>query len=306
MAGYAAKPAERFAVDIINLSGKRKGDRMSITDKFSGVSKDAWLSLLQRSVREPYIEGVEFPRFPHSSIQMGYNGAVDEESMSRAHAFWEYAEEYSHATGRPLGKDSRVLDIGCGWGRITRTFARDVPAENLYGVDIDPNAITLCRYLGVPGQFTLTEPGARLPFPDGYFNVIVALSVFTHLPEAVATNLIAEMHRVAAPGCIFVFTVEDDSFLDNFEIPGIENHGERWRLLSKYKPHLSSLRASFAAGEYMYLTTVDEEIRTAEVYGDAVVPKAWIEKAWSKYFRLVTLIPSAPPLYQAVVVGIRD
>jgi hypothetical protein len=51
----------------------------SINEKFGHVSNEEWLSLLQRSVRgEPFIEGVEFPRFPHSSIQLGFNGASDE------------------------------------------------------------------------------------------------------------------------------------------------------------------------------------------------------------------------------------
>jgi len=278
---------------------------MSINAKFSSVSNEEWLNLLQRSVREPYIEGVEFPRFPCSAIQLGYNGAADEEGMLRAHAFWLYAEGYARALGRPLGPATRVLDIGCGWGRITRTFARDVSQANLHGVDIEPAAIETCQMLGVPAQFTLTRPGSPLPFAEGSFDIISAYSVFTHLPENVASALISEMHRVAAPGCLFVFTVEDAHFLNNLEIPGIENASERWRLLSSYKPQLEELRARVAASEYLYLTTNDEEFRSAAVYGDAVIPRDWIEKNWSKYFSLLRFQESAAPVYQAVVVGLR-
>jgi len=225
--------------------------------------------------------------------------------MLRAHGLWLYAEGYSRAVGRPIDRHSRVLDIGCGWGRITRTFARDVPRENLFGVDIDPSAITISQYLGVPAQFALTRPGEPLPFPDNFFNVISANSVFTHLPENVTTALLAEMKRVTAPGGLMVFTVEDESFFNYFDVPGIENANERWRLLSRYKSESASLRARAAAGEYIYLTTNRESIRSAEVYGDAVIPLAWIERNCGRYFKLLRFEPTSPPIYQAVVVGIR-
>jgi len=36
--------------------------------KFASATTEEWLALLQRSVREPFIDGVEFPRFPHSRV----------------------------------------------------------------------------------------------------------------------------------------------------------------------------------------------------------------------------------------------
>ena len=37
-------------------------------------------------------------------------------------------------------KDSKILDYGCGWGRIIRFFLKDVPSRNLFAVDPDKNA----------------------------------------------------------------------------------------------------------------------------------------------------------------------
>ena len=275
---------------------------MNINDQLSGLSDDEWLKVLQKSVTKPYMSGVEFPRFPHSSVQLGYNGAADEEGILRAHSFWMYADGYSKALGQPINSSSKVLDIGCGWGRITRVFSRDVPANNLYGVDIDPEAVALCRSLGVEGSFVVTQPNEALPFPDSTFNVITASSVFTHLPEKVAGNLAQDIARVAAPGSLFVFTVEDDSFIENIATPGIENSGERWRLLSRYKEDLESLRERYLSGEYIYLTTNDETVRSSDVYGDAVVPPKWIEDNWGHLFDLVVYEKAKPHVYQAVVV----
>jgi ubiquinone/menaquinone biosynthesis C-methylase UbiE len=280
---------------------------MSSLVSFSGVSNQEWLSLLQRSVCEPFINGVEFPRFPHSSVQLGYNGAADEEGMLRAYGFWTYADGYARALGRPPGPQTRVLDVGCGWGRVTRLFGRDVPAENIVGIDIDPSAIVLSRHLGVPGHFIQTEANVALPFPDASFDIVVASSVLTHTPETVTRNLLNDFGRVTRSGGVVCFTVEDDGFFKHFDIPGIETSGgERWRLLSKHKNVLPMLKKRYSAGEYIYLNTNDEEVRRADIYGDALIPKQWIERTWQGFGTLVRFEVSAPPVYQAVVVLRRN
>jgi SAM-dependent methyltransferase len=279
---------------------------MSIVDKFGHVSNDEWGQLLQRSVKEPFIDGVEFPRFPHSSVQLGFNGASDEEGMYRAHALWLYAEGYCRAYGNPLRLSSKALDIGCGWGRITRTFARDIAPENIHGVDIDPSAITICQYLGVPGQFALTQPGAPLPFADNFFDVITANSVFTHLPESLTMALLAEINRVTKPRGIVVFTVEDESFYNYLDTPGIENTGARWSLLSRYVDQADALRERTAAGEYVYLVTNNEGVRTSDVYGDAIIPLSWLQHNCWRLFNFVRYDSARAPIYQAVVVGRKE
>ena len=47
-----------------------------------------------------------------------------------------YEEEAARSEETPL------LDFGCGWGRVTRFFLKDVAPGNLMGVDIDERAIT--------------------------------------------------------------------------------------------------------------------------------------------------------------------
>ncbi len=274
-----------------------------MTETFANVSNAEWLELLKRSVREPYIDGVAFPRFPHASIQLDFNGSSDEEAMISAHALWLYAEEYARALGFPLKDGGNVLDIGCGWGRITRTFMRDVPSERLYGVDIDPNAVLMTHILGVPAQLEQSRPGEPLPYPDNSFNVVICNSVFTHLPENVATSLARDVTRLLQPGTLFVFTVEDDAFLDYLDQPGLENHGTRWATLKKYQTELPALRAKYAAGEYLYLVTNDSGALTSDVYGDAIISRAWMEKNWSDFLEVLRFDRTAYPIKQAVVVA---
>ncbi|MGL4489556.1 MAG: methyltransferase domain-containing protein [Rhizobiaceae bacterium] len=279
---------------------------VQIPDRFSNLSNYEWLSVMQRSITEPVINGVEFARFPHSSIQLGFNGAANEEAVLRAHAFWSYAEKWAKALGRPLGRSSKVLDIGCGWGRITRMFARDVPIEGIFGCDIDSEALSICRFLGVPGRFVLNKANEPMPFADNQFSMMTAYSVFTHLPENAALAIFAEMSRVAQKGCLFVFTVEDEKFLDYFDIPGIESHSERWRLLSAHKAEVPAIRERYRNGEYIYLTTNEESVRSSDVYGDALVSQKWLETNTKPYFRILGFYPTKAPVHQAVVVAVKD
>jgi ubiquinone/menaquinone biosynthesis C-methylase UbiE len=142
-----------------------------------------------------------------------------------------------------------VLDVGCGWGALTRIFARDVAAENIHGADTNPNAIALCRYLGVPGWFTQMQPGAALPFPNDCFDAIVAGSAFAHLPESLAYALLCEMSRVCKKNGVVVIAVEDESFFDAAD----PADGARAHRLSEYADEIGAMRAQAAAGDYVYL-----------------------------------------------------
>ena len=43
-------------------------------DRFGKMSDEAWLELLIRSIDQPVIDGVEFPRFPSEKMQSGFVG----------------------------------------------------------------------------------------------------------------------------------------------------------------------------------------------------------------------------------------
>src|SRR6266850_951076 len=79
----------------------------------------------------------------------------------------------------------RLLDFGCGWGRIIRFFLKDVEPSALYGVDPVEDMVSLCR---TDNRWCAFEVSPRRPpsrFPDGHFDLIYAYSVFSHLSEEV-------------------------------------------------------------------------------------------------------------------------
>src|SRR5262249_11347329 len=97
-----------------------------------------------------------------------------------------------------------ILDFGCGSGRVIR-YWRGGPAE-VHGTDIHPRLIEWCRKK-LPFARFQTNPLRPAPdYPDAQFDFIYALSVFTHLNEALQFAWRDELARVLRPGGYLLFT----------------------------------------------------------------------------------------------------
>jgi SAM-dependent methyltransferase len=118
----------------------------------------------------------------------------------------------------------RVLDFGCGIGRMIRHFRREAADGEVWGVDISATHIHWCQqHLSPPFRFAVTTTIPHLPFPDRYFDVVYAGSVFTHL-EDLADAWLLEVRRVlAADGRAYV-TIHDDATLENFATGPYRGH----------------------------------------------------------------------------------
>lgn len=261
-----------------------------------------WLDLLIRSVNEPVINGVEMPRFPHGGIQRMFVGSADEHALREGFNFYVYVKGYAGALGKTLHPKTQLLDFGSGWGRYPRLFWNDIDADSIFGVDVDPEMVSLCRLLGVPGRFDCIESRGTLPFPDNTFDVITAYSVFSHLSEPIASHWMAELSRVAKSGCVFAYTAEPRRFLDF--IDGIPpDASSTWlRKLSNFRLQTEQFRRDFDDGKFCYLPTSGGKYRESDVYGDAIIPKEYIVENWEKFFRLNTYIDDPARFWQALVI----
>jgi len=104
----------------------------------------------------------------------------------------------------------KVLDVGCGPGRLTLAAQGWVgPAGEAYGIDPSPEMIAVARrnatQAGLPAQFQKGMVEV-LPFPDAMFDVVMSRLVLHHLPGDLKRRGLAEMWRVLKPGgvCLVV------------------------------------------------------------------------------------------------------
>jgi SAM-dependent methyltransferase len=100
----------------------------------------------------------------------------------------------------PLPRFGRILEVGCGTGRTACYLAEqgyDVSAVDVHS-EMLIKAKRRAEVMGVNVSFIQSDVCA-LPFPEGYFDVVVAESVtnFTQVDRA-----LAEYYRVLKPGGI--------------------------------------------------------------------------------------------------------
>lgn len=101
---------------------------------------------------------------------------------------------------------SAILDWGCGPGRVLRHWNRDDGLQ-LYGSDYNDRLISWARE-GLPfARFATNGLAPPLAYPDDSFDLLYAISVFTHLPEPLQRAWIAELARVVRPGGHILITV---------------------------------------------------------------------------------------------------
>ena len=108
----------------------------------------------------------------------------------------------------------KVLEIGCGAGRVTRALA-DLFGE-VHGIDVSGEMIRHARQAlaGRSNVFLHRNNGQDLSVlpPGVQFDFAFSSIVFQHIPSrAVIENYIGEVHRLLRPGALFKFQVQGDT-----------------------------------------------------------------------------------------------
>jgi ubiquinone/menaquinone biosynthesis C-methylase UbiE len=107
----------------------------------------------------------------------------------------------------------RVLDFGCGSGRLLRQFNDEARMAEFHGTDIDEEMIAWVRAQLCPPMAGAGVNAAQPPldFPDDQFDLVIALSVFTHIAVGWSDWLL-ELRRVLRPGGLLIATFLDSSY----------------------------------------------------------------------------------------------
>lgn len=153
------------------------------------------------------------------------------------------------ARGQSKPMSLRILDIGCGLGKLVPVSVRlPRPSREYIGIDIRDACVEFCRthYAAVPrtrfavsrdfnatysdptfaappvpGERTEARPrppadvrhGSDWPVPEGSIDVVVAVSVFTHLDERDAAGYLERIASVLTPdGCAIVTVLLKDEY----------------------------------------------------------------------------------------------
>jgi len=130
---------------------------------------------------------------------------------------WRFGQDRRLALIReyaPL-EGQRILDVGCGLGAYVKKMRAF--SDEVYGVDVDPEKVA-------EASRTLPNirlaPAEQLPFPDGFFDVVLLHEVIEHVEDD--RQAIRQAHRVIKrEGRIVIFAPN--------RLYPLETHGVFWR-----------------------------------------------------------------------------
>lgn len=107
----------------------------------------------------------------------------------------------------------RVLEIGCGAGRVTRALAGLF--GEVHGVDVSGEMVALAREAlkDMSHARVYQNNGMDLSIvPVTDFDFAFSTIVFQHIPSReVIENYVREVHRLLKPGALFKFQVQGDA-----------------------------------------------------------------------------------------------
>jgi SAM-dependent methyltransferase len=166
------------------------------------------------------------------------NNNLDEFLLSGFTDFKRFDAVAREFGGKRFTDHRRVLDWGCGCGRLARYVAQ-LPGVEPFGCDIDADNLGWCS-AHVKGSFMLTRMHPPLPFADASFDLVYGLSVFTHLREPLQDEWLAELRRVSAPGALLLMTIHGQTALDYCGAPPAL-HAELGRLIRANGIHQSGV-----------------------------------------------------------------
>lgn len=282
---------------------RQNRDAHHVLQAFSHLTDPQWLEVLIQSLKTPVVQGVELPGFPPEGYQRESVGSSGEQTLQEAYNFYCEVKRQAAALGMNLTPESRVLDFGCGWGRIIRFFLKDVKPENLFGVDVDPEMIDFCNNLLGYGNYVVVHPEPPTEFPAGSMDIVCAYSVFSHLAEPVHLKWIEEFSRILKPGGILVATTEGRHFIEYCRSWRDKKPELQWHdALAKLFPDTDATLAEYDSGKFIFCPTGGGPVRPSTFYGEALIPRAYVEREWSKYLAFRDFIDDQSRFWQAVIV----
>jgi SAM-dependent methyltransferase len=242
------------------------------------VSDDEWCEFLAGTPKQGYSP----PPMPSEEFQRAWTGDVGVDTFREAMAFGRLFKSTLAAAGYRLSPNSRLLEIGVGWGRVYRVLLRETP--HIIGIDPVPDCIDLCQSAFPGGRFEISPLAPPYWFSDDEFDVVYLYSVFSHLNEPLFLAILREAARVVRKGGFVVFTTlgPSEDTLRRFGFP------DGWK-------------ADANAGRFLYVPTGGgHKSMPASVWGWVHLSEPYLRRIISD-FPLTMLVYEPDELVQAFV-----
>jgi hypothetical protein len=252
--------------------------------------EDEWFKTVSESYLNPpvMVNGKELPAFPPDKIQENTTGQSGINTLKEAYIFYQDCSNTFRTLGLPIERGHRLLDFGVGWGRIARFFLRELPLENIYGIDVMDEFVQICTRTFRSSNFSVVKPFPPTPISGQTFDFIVGYSVFSHLSENACASWMKEFSRLLTPRGILALTTRGAPFFDFCESLQGKGHPGYLGALSNLFDDFAEARRRYDRGEFVHSNrdVAGGGAMTADFYGETFIPEKYARSAYEDLFTL--------------------
>jgi len=217
--------------------------------------------------------------FLYETYQLDYK-QYKEDGEITAREIIEWAKPY-------INNPACILEWGCGVGRIVRHIANIAPSAEVFGVDINFKMIEW-NIANIPNvNFKAIDYTPPIASNKNRFDLVYAISVFTHIEADKQIEWIKEMHRITAEDGIFMFTTHGKKYVAKLyptEKDILKSKGVFTRL---YKQNGHRMMSTFNISSY-FEDKLKPFFKVLEFYDGEIFPKKvggqdfWVVKKVNK------------------------
>lgn len=183
------------------------------------------------------------------------------------------------AASRMLGQHAppRVLELPCGYGRVTRHLVEAFPAHDIWASDIMVPAVAFVEAeFGVNGHPAVAPFNELTGLENQTFDLAVMGSLVTHLSAANASTLLRHLFRVIKPGGVAIVTTH------GLRSRQLVAEGDIYQVGKSARQHLCDQFDQDRFGFVNYLPDHTFEAKTVDYIGDSygisLIPDRWMSE----------------------------
>ena len=199
--------------------------------------------------------------------------------------------------GRSLGDFGLILEFGCGCGRTLRHIYSHHP-DGVHACDVNQPAIEWLRRHYPEISCDVNGFSPPLPYADASFDLVYAISVFTHLDEESQQEWLSELARVVRPGGVALLSIHGDYAFELFRSGDV---AMTRRELDNLRSRRSLAEEGFVYEEYE-AAAVDPLFTHARTYGLSFQSGDYTKAKWSGDLRVRAILPRLVDSLQDMVV----
>jgi SAM-dependent methyltransferase len=177
-----------------------------------------------------------------------------------------------------LDRAVRILDWGCGFGRVSRHLHRFAPAAEVLGADIDAENLTWMAANEPHVKPVTSDISGHIDLPDESVDIVFGISVMTHLRVDVMKIWLKELCRIVKGDGLLLLTVAGAGSLA---------FTSSWIKPEQYAEWRREGRIVFDNNG-----AVDSDIGGENYYVQSKINEASLREIWSEFVDVVDFIPT--------------